>query len=115
MSVDSINNVCLYNQIPEYDYDRAVYYRNNDEQNPDKPKEFVPKGCVGSARTEIAEKGLKYLWKNCKNFFIKLFKGDKETIDRVKDMYNMYDSTNKVIDAYGFDTNLNSSLLDYNV
>lgn len=90
----------MYNQIPQNNYNRVVYPRNEKQLRENNPKELVPGTRLGSAKTEIAEKGIKFAWKNFKNFFVKLFKGDKEIVEHINDAYNVYDGVDKVIDSY---------------
>ena len=89
MSLTAISGIYNYNPI-SYDYreeankpeNESLYLRkNHNELNENNDM-------LGSAKTDIAKKGFKYIFKRVKNFITKLIKGDKETTEKVLDFYD---------------------------
>lgn len=100
MSIDSVNSVNMYSQVPQYNYGRTVNYQNEVQLHVKGPKHQLPEGNVGGGKIDLVIKGTKFIWKNCKNFFLKLFKSDKDITDHINDWYKIYDTTDAAIDLY---------------
>ena len=93
MAINGINGITQYYPVRDnnVETERNYYYNTHDENEQDEPK-------LGSAKTEVAKKGFKYIWKSLKNFVSKVLHGDEEAHKKIVDAYDTADKINKILE-----------------